>query len=89
MKKFSFTLQDSPDFWMGFEADLPLEKDGEYSVSEENAIAILINNRFPKLKQCHRRIKNLIVVDDNGDIYSTNDFDIYGSLTKQRNNEKK
>ena len=85
MKKISFTLQDSPDCNMGIDVDFhPVRKD-EYTVREEQALAILIYNRFPQLKECHRRIKKLTVTDENGETYETNDFDIYGSLTKKTN----
>lgn len=87
MKKFSFTLQDAPDFWTSFIADLPLETNGDYTVKQETAIAILLNSKFPQLQKCHRRIKNLVVVDEKGDIYTTDDFDIYGSLKKQEKDE--
>mgnify|MGYP007104086517 CR=1 FL=1 len=83
MKKISFTLQDAPDFWTSFDADLPLGENGDCTVSEETALAILLNNKFPQLRKCHRRIKNLVVVDETGKTYATDDFDIPESLTKK------
>lgn len=82
MKKISFTLQDSPNHWMGLDAEIKFKENGECSVSEETAIAILINKRFPQLQKCNRRIKKLIVIDENNEKYSTDDFDLYG-LQKQ------
>ena len=43
----------------------------------------LRSKRFPQLHKCNRRIKKLIVIDENDEKYSTEDFDLYGSLTKQ------
>ena len=83
MKKIYFTLQDAPDCWMGLEADIQVGNDGDCTINEETAIAILINKRFPQLHKCNRRIKKLIVIDENDEKYSTEDFDLYGSLTKQ------
>lgn len=88
MKKISFTLQDSSDSWNLLEADLQFENDGEYTVKEETAIALLINKRFPQLLKCNRRIKKLIVVDENNEKYSTNDFDLYGSIHKHDKKDK-
>lgn len=84
MKKITFTLQDSPDCIMGLDADFhPVTKD-EYTVREEQALALLIYNRFPQLKECNRRIRKLTVTDENGETYETKDFDMYGSLTKRK-----
>ena len=82
MKTISFTLHDAPDFWTSLCADLPLGEKGDCAVSEEIALAILLNHKFPQLLKCHRRIKNLVVVDEEGKRYTTPDFDIPGSLTK-------
>ena len=82
MKKVLFTLQDAPDYALELDVDIQPNKDGEYSVSEEIALALLIYDRFPKLKECNRRIKKLIVIDEEGSSYESNDFDIIGSLTK-------
>ena len=84
MKKISFTLQDAPDFWTTLVADLPLGDNDDYIVKEETAIAILLKYKFPQLRNHHRRIKNLIVVDEKGNTYFTDDFDNYGSLTKKK-----
>lgn len=88
MKKFTFTLQDAPDSIMEFEGDLEFDNEkSEYTVKEETAIALLINHFFPQLRQCNRRIKNLVVIDDDGNVYTTHDFDIYGSLKKIDNKQ--
>lgn len=84
MVKIAFTLQDAPDYWQGVETDFqPLNNDEPYTVREETAIALLLKSRFPQIYKCNRRIKNLIVVDDNGSIYTTEDFDIYSSLKQE------
>ncbi len=88
MKKISFTLQDAPDFWTSFDADLPLGENGDCTVSEETALAILLNNKFPQLRKCHRRIKNLVLVDEEGETYVTDGFDISGSLTKNNKDDE-
>lgn len=84
MIKIVFTMQDAPDFSIGMDAELNAESGKEYSVKEEQALALLIYSRFPKLKECHRRIKKLTVVDEIGNTYETDDFDIYGSLIKEK-----
>ncbi len=84
MKIINFTLQDAPDFSMGLETDLNLPENGECTVNEETAIALIIYNRFPELRKHNRRIKHLVVVDEEGNIYTTTDFDTLGSLTKER-----
>lgn len=38
--------------------------------------------------KCNRRIKELVVIDENGDEYKTDDFDIYGNINKASTNEK-
>ena len=81
MTKFSFSLQDAPDFWTTFECDCEFGNIGG-NPAVENAIACLIKDRNPKLYECHRRIKKLIVEDENGNVYQTDDFDIPGSLIK-------
>lgn len=72
------------------DADVHFNEDGECTVKEETAIAILINKRFPQLHESNRRIKKLIIVDENNEKYSTNDFDLYGSVQKKEKekNEK-
>lgn len=81
MKKLYFSLHDSPDSTQVMEIDFhPCGK--EYSVSDEQALAIIINQRFPEIKNCNRRIKKLVIIDEDGKEYVTEDFDIYGSLTK-------
>ena len=80
MKKISFTLQDAPDFWQCFEADFHPAKEGDYSVADEQAIAKLIYEEFPNLKKCHRRVKNLRIVDENGQCDESIDFDIPMSI---------
>jgi hypothetical protein len=82
MVKISFSLQDSPDDFICTDINYKIEKN-EMSVAHEQALAILINEKFPNLKKSKRRIKNLIVIDENGDLYETKDFDIYGSLKKK------
>lgn len=83
MKKIQFTFQDAPDSWMGFEADFEPEKKGDYSILDENMLAILIDKVFPNIMKCNRRIKDLIIADEDGNIFKTDDFDLYGSLKKQ------
>ena len=89
LKKISFTLQDAPDFGTLIYADLPLGENGDCTVSEETALAILLNNKFPQLRKSHRRIKKLVVVDEEDETYSTDDFDIPGSLTKINKDHEK
>ena len=84
MKKVSFTLQDAPDNTMGLEVDFHPIVEGECTVREEQALALIIYDKFPRLKECHRRIKKLTVIDEDGNIYETDDFDVYGSLTKKQ-----
>jgi len=88
LKTISFTLQDAPDFWTSLYADLPLGENGDCTVSAETALAILLNNKFPQLRKCHRRIKNIVVIDEKDEIYSTDDFDIQGSLMKNNKNNE-
>ncbi len=83
MKKIYFTLQDAPDFIKSLDADLQVNSNGDYTIGEETAFAYLINRRFPELQKTNRRIKNLIVIDEEGNKYSTEDFDILGSTTKR------
>ena len=83
MKKISFTLQDAPDYVIWFDVDFHPTAEGEYSVKDEHALAILIYNLFPELKKSHRRIKNLKVIDEDGNEYETEDFDIFGSFRKK------
>ena len=85
MKKIAFTLQDAPDFVMETYANIQPNTNGEYTVAEENALAILIYEHFPQLKKCHRRIKQLIVVDEAGQKYETENFAVPGSLQKIQN----
>lgn len=80
MKKVIFTLHDSSDLAAVLDVDLHSSPKDEYTVKEEQALALIINNLFPELKKCHRRIKKLMVVDEDGNTYETQDFDIYGSL---------
>lgn len=80
MKKVLFTLQDAPDFTQGLDVDIQPNENGEYTVSEEMALALLIYDRFPNLKKCNRRIKKLVVIDEVGNKYATDDFDIPGGL---------
>ncbi len=87
MAKVVFNLHDSPDSFWNIDMDIDFIND-DCSVKEEQILALLINERFPKLKECHRRIKKLMVVDDNGNFYESEDFDIYGSLIKKKDNEK-
>lgn len=82
MVKVTFSLQDAPDFYTYTNIPYEIGK-GEVSVENEQALAILINDRFPNLRACNRRIKHLIVIDDKGDLYETKDFDIYGSLKRK------
>lgn len=88
MARVVFDLQDNPDSFWHLDTDINFI-DGECTVREEQALALLINERFPKLKECHRRIKKIMVVDDNGNYYESDDFDMYGSLIKKENNEEK
>ena len=83
MKRIIFTLQDAPDFAMRLDVDFQPTTIGDYTVREEQALANLIYSHFPELKKCKRRIKKLTVVDEDGTTYETDDFDIYGSLTKK------
>ena len=83
MKKIVFTLQDAPDFATAFQADIKPNEEGEYTVSEENALALLIYELFPNLKESRRRIKAIQITDELGETYETNDFDIYNSLKKK------
>lgn len=84
MVKIAFTLQDAPDFWQEVETDCQLlNSDEPYTVREETAIAFLLKSHFPQIYKSKRRIKNLIVKNDKGNIYTTDDFDIYGSLKKE------
>lgn len=80
MKKISFTLHDAPDFWQSFEADFHPAKEGVYSVADEHAITMLINDIFPNLKECHRRVKNLRIIDENGKCYESTNFDLPGNI---------
>ena len=83
MVKIAFTLQDAPDFWTELNADCLSLNGDALTVRDEANIADLIYSRFPKLRECNRRIKNLIITDDNkGKTYATNDFDVPGSLKK-------
>lgn len=82
MVKVFFSLQDAPDFYTSANMQYAIGG-GEISVSHEQALAILINEMFPNLRSCNRRIKHLIVIDENGKEYETKDFDIYGSLKKK------
>ena len=83
MSRIIFTLQDAPDFTAMFDTDLQPNTEGEYSVSEENALALLIYELFPQLKASHRRIKKLTIIDESGNIYETDDFDMYNGLKKK------
>lgn len=83
MKKITFTLQDTPDFMTKLYIDFHPTKEGEYTVREEQALALLIYSRFPQLRECHRRIKKLTIVDEIGETYETDDFDVYGNTTKK------
>lgn len=80
MKKIIFTLQDNPDDGWSLDADIQPNEDGDYTVREEQALAFIIYNRFPQLKKSKRRIKKLIVIDENEENYCSDDFDIYGSI---------
>ena len=83
MIKIAFTLQDASDFWKELNVDSLSQNDNEsYTVEAETAIAILLNSHFPQLRECNRRIKNLIVTDNEGNVYTTKDFDVPGSLKK-------
>lgn len=83
MAKVVFNLHDSPDSFWKMDMDIDFINGDECSIREEQILALLINERFPELKGCHRRIKKLMVVDDNGNFYESDDFDIYGSLIKE------
>ena len=80
--KIGFTLQDAPDYWTFFEAELQIDLE-KYGLQGENDIALLINSTFPQLQKCHRRIKKLQVIDESGNFYETDDLDIPGSLIKK------
>ena len=83
MVKIAFTLQKFPEHLEEFVVDYQsLNEDEQYTVREETAIAILLNERFPKIHDNGHRIKNLTVTDDKGKTYTTDDFDIPGSLKK-------
>lgn len=86
MKIIKFTLQDASDFVLEADGDIQSSVNGEYTVANETALALLIYNRFPELRECHRRIKQLIVVDETGEKYETEDFSVPGSLRKTQNN---
>ena len=79
MKKISFTLQDAPDSWSHFEADLDVDLE-KHLPQGEIALSYLIFQKYPQLKMCNRRIKNLQVKFEDGSIYKTEDFDIPGSI---------
>lgn len=85
MVKIAFTLQDAPDFWQELNVDsLSLNENELCTVEKEKEIAFLVNSRIPKLRECNRRIKNLIITDEKGNVYTTDDFDIPGSLKKEK-----
>lgn len=88
MKRIHFTLQDAPDHIMGVDLEFTPDVGGEYNIREENLLALLIYKHFPQLMKCNRRIKQLVVIDENGDEYKTDDFDIYGNINKASTNEK-
>lgn len=81
-KLIKFTLQDAPDYWTSFEAELQTDLE-KYGLQGENEIALLINRTFPQLQKYQRRIKKLQISDESGNYYETNDFDIPGSLIKK------
>lgn len=82
MKKILFTLQDAPDHFMGLDVDIKPNENGEYTVREETALALLINKKFPQLYKSHRRMKQLIIIDEDKNIFKSEDFDIPGSIIK-------
>lgn len=85
MKKVYFTLHDAPDFTTKLEFDVNLtNEEGELRSDAELAMALLINKHCPNLKDCHRRIKKLIVIDEEGQKYESDDFDVYGSLQEKK-----
>ena len=82
MKRITFTLQGTPDYIMELDCDFRPNIDDEYTVKEEDALALIIYNRFPELKKSHRRIKKLTIVDEEGKTYVTEDFDFPGNIKK-------
>ena len=82
-KKICFTLQNIPDSWYELEAEIEFDPNREISVKEETCLALLINKEFPQLREHNHRIRKLIIKEENRVIYSSNDFDIYGSLKKE------
>ena len=83
MKKVTFNLKDAPNLFLEMEIDFQPVEVGNYTVREEQLLALLIYNHFPALKECHRRIKSISVKDEDGNVYENNDFDIYGFTTKK------
>ena len=82
MKRIIFNLQNNPNEEWSLDADIQLNEDGDYTVREEQAFALIIYNLFPQLKKSKSRIKRLIVIDENDEKYCPDDFDIYGSLKR-------